>query len=419
MKRYILAAWCIAFSLGLYAQKALIIHKKDGTKIEIPTKGIEGFYFTGKALVRDNDYTQMERYVVHTPNTPTKTLDLSIYFLVHSGMEFDDIGVCYSTQSGDVSNKASLWGGDTYIRYDGNVTGSGKIYGTDTYYKEIHDLEYETTYYCRTYVNYQGNYYYSDEHSIHTGKPKMGWYGVKVDPADYATTGYVMPSEAAWEKLTATSKLINHYSDFLIEEWNRCLTSERIEALKPQCKQKLECMDGTIYVLETIDEEFVAHLIALCGGEVNIAGSDAEYAQTSEPVEVTCGAEWGVPGNMYWEYYPATVTGNPFLTFASPTPLLANYKYKLELVLAPKTEEGEKLPNKFNISFENEERVVLTRNSTNDPTQCTVYTLEVTTTKFVKSGLIMQGKVGAREKGFDRILRVAHVKMTPIGPVEE
>ncbi|MBR5235010.1 MAG: hypothetical protein IKV24_02300, partial [Bacteroidaceae bacterium] len=209
------------------------------------------------------------------------------------------------------------------------------------------------------------------------------------------------------------------YSDFLIEEWNRRLTPERIEALKPQCKQKLECMDGTIYVLEAIDEEFVAHLIALCSNEVIIAGGDAEYTQSADPVKVTCDAEWGVPGNVYWEYVPATITGNPKLTFTSPTPLLANYKYKVELVVAPKTEEGEKLPNKFNISFENAERVALTNNSTNDPAQCTVYTFEVTTTQFVMSSLIMQGKVGARETGFDRILRVAHVKMTPIGPAEE
>ena len=88
-------------------------------------------------------------------------------------------------------------------------------------------------------------------------------------------------------------------------------------------------------------------------------------------------------------------------------------------MVAPKTEEGEKLPNKFNLSFENEESVALTKNSTNDPAQCTVYTFEVTTTQFVMSSLIMQGKVGARETGFDRILRVAYVKMTPIGPAEE
>lgn len=418
MKRYIIAAWCIIFSLGLYAQKALIIHKKDGTKIEIPTQGVEGFYFTGKAVVNDGDYTQIVKHKEYIPTTPTGTLALTLYAAYHGGMKFDERGICYSTTPGDVSNKQPFTTEGSLVDINYSYE-DDKDCNPDTLLREISGLEFETTYYFRSYVSYQGRYYYSQEYSINTGKPTMGWHGAKVDPAKYTATGYVMPSDSAWETLTATSKYINSYTEFLVEEWNRFLTPERIELLKPQCRQKFDCRDGILYLIDTIDGDFVAHVMDICSKEVVFAGNAAEYKQSSAPVEVTCDAEWGVPNNVYWEYEPSTLTGNPNLTFTSPMPLLANYQYKLEFVAAPETVNEEKLPNKYNLSFKNQESETLGKNITPDPTQCTIYTFEVTTSQFIESSFVLQGKIGARETGFDRTTRVALVKMTPIGPIEE
>lgn len=93
MRRTIIAAWCILFSLGMYAQKALIIHKKDGTKLEVPAQAFEKFHFTGKAIVNDGDYTHIARYVVYSPATTSETLDIAFYVLNQSGMEFTEQGV--------------------------------------------------------------------------------------------------------------------------------------------------------------------------------------------------------------------------------------------------------------------------------------------------------------------------------------
>ena len=86
MKRTIIAAWCILFSLGMCAQKALIIHKKDGTKIEFPVKAISDLRFTDKAIIEDNDYTRITHHIVYTPATPDETIDVAFYVFCQSGM---------------------------------------------------------------------------------------------------------------------------------------------------------------------------------------------------------------------------------------------------------------------------------------------------------------------------------------------
>ena len=144
MKRYIIAAWCIIFSLGLYAQKALIIHKKDGTKIEIPTQGIDEFYFTGKAVVNDGDYTQIVKHKEYIPTTPTGTLALTLYAAYHGGMKFDERGICYSTTPGDVSNKQPFTTEGSLVDINYSYE-DDKDCNPDTLLREISGLEFETS----------------------------------------------------------------------------------------------------------------------------------------------------------------------------------------------------------------------------------------------------------------------------------
>ena len=418
MKRTIIAAWCILFSLGMCAQKALIIHKKDGTKIEFPVKAISDLRFTDKAIIEDNDYTRITHHIVYTPATPDETIDVAFYVFCQSGMEVGDAGICYSTTSGDFSNRIPYK--EMYIKYNGNVTSERKIYGTDTlFYGEITGLEFETTYYCHSYVNYQGTYYYSEEYSINTGKPRMSWYGATVDPELYAETGFVMPSEEAWNALTSSSSHINHRPAFLLDEWNRYATPERVKEMKSLCNTTIECSDGTLYLLDAVDEGFVAHVMELCSKEIVMRGGEAEYNHSQEPVEVVCDAAWGVPGNVYWEYSGTTVTANPDLTYTTSLPLLANYKYKVEVVMAPETVDEEKLPNKYNLLFQNEYDELLNKSLAENATQCAVHSFEVITTQFVESVVRIGSRVGSRETGYDRSLRVAQIKITPIEPCFE
>ena len=66
MKRIFLAGLCAIFSMGLFAQKALIIHKTDGTRLEIPMEAVKGFDFKAKAIVNDGDYTQIANTTLHS-----------------------------------------------------------------------------------------------------------------------------------------------------------------------------------------------------------------------------------------------------------------------------------------------------------------------------------------------------------------
>ncbi len=418
MKRTIIAAWCILFSLGMCAQKALIIHKKDGTKIEFPVKAISDLRFTDKAIIEDNDYTRITHHIVYTPATPDETIDVAFYVFCQSGMEFGDAGICYSTTSGDFSNRIPYK--EMYIKYNGNVTSERKIYGTDTlFYGEITGLEFETTYYCHSYVNYQGTYYYSEEYSINTGKPRMSWYGATVDPELYAETGFVMPSEEAWNALTSSSSHINHRPAFLLDEWNRYATPERVKEMKSLCNTTIECSDGTLYLLDAVDEEFVARIIDMCDDEIILQGCEAEFSQCAGLDTITCDASWGVPGDTYWQYNSSKPTGNPVLTYTTATPLLANYKYKVEIIMAPETVDEEKLPNKYLLQFTNRSSTTLAKDVGENATQCAVYTVDITTTQFIESKVSIKGRVGSRETGYDRNIRIAQIKLTPIGPVNE
>ena len=148
-------------------------------------------------------------------------------------------------------------------------------------------------------------------------------------------------------------------------------------------------------------------------------GGEAEYSHSQEPVEVVCDASWGVPGNVYWEYSGTTVTANPDLTYTTSLPLLANYKYKVEVVMAPETVDEEKLPNKYNLLFQNEYKEPLGKRMAENATQCAVHSFEVVTTQFVESVVRISGVVGSRETGYDRSLRVAQIKITPMEPYFE
>jgi hypothetical protein len=132
-----------------------------------------------------------------------------------------------------------------------------------------------------------------------------------------------------------------------------------------------------------------------------------------------CDASWGVPDNKYWEYKATSIPENTSLTYTTSVPLLANYKYKIEVIMAPETVDEEKLPNKYRLQFKNKENFTLGNDLAENATECAVHTYEVTTAKFVESSVLIKGRVGSRETGFDRNIRVAQIRITPIEPIAE
>ena len=163
MNRYMIAIICMAFTMQTFAQKVFVVHKKDGTKIEGPVAS--NIHFTGKAQVNDNEYTNVKVDVTNDVESGTYpyaefTIDnggLHEYGNIPSG-NIENFGILYSITPGITLNNG------TFITPDGR--GLFAIKG----------LDFNTTYYYRSYVTYKGETYYSTEQSFTTEKPTMRWY---------------------------------------------------------------------------------------------------------------------------------------------------------------------------------------------------------------------------------------------------
>ena len=459
MKRIILTGLCAAFSFGLFAQKSLIIHMKDGTRKEIPMVAVEGFDFSGKAIVNDGDYTDISNSALHSDTE----LNITFKANFHTedpviGAKEDpvygtDWGVLYGTtpdvtiEDGtivQVSEKQLKYVHDLLNQSIDVVFGEAKTFNGIVNDAPV-DLEFETSYYLRTFVrkpadNYlEEKYFYSKELHINTGKPYMRYYGVTIDTAPYAETGYIIPSESAWRALKDQNPLFaGGDSITLMEYWQQCLRPEYIPLLKPLCSSVYECSDGKLYILDTINDDFVKYVVSILDDEMLMTGYaiDPELAGTNQSVykgstqtHVQCDAKWNVPNNEYWKYTNTSPVGNPTITYVLPNPSLGNYTYKIEVTFAPDTElsdtelENAK-PNKVTISYYCREADG-TKKKTQLAKKVEIDTREVVTLTFdsvVASGfgwaeLEIKGEVGAREKNYDRVLRIAQIKVTPLGPV--
>ena len=458
MKRIILTSLCAIFTLGLFAQKALIIHKTDGTKVEVPMEALQGFGFRGKAIVNDDDYVQLTDLQLHSGTVLDITLGVSFHTddpylsAIESPLYGEDWGVLYATTP-DVSmeNGELLPLADDKISVLRNLTNGsleGILFGESKILNGVKnpsptDLAFETTYYFRAFVRRPASdgseetYFYSKEQSLYTDKPTMLYYGVEVNPALYAESGYVMVSAEAWTAFMAQHP---HFAggepamDIFSEVWSKYLTKQRIELLKTQCTTVYECCDGIIYVLDAVDEGFANYLLALCNQPIIMSGYlDEEHYENSIRSHVECGEEWNIPNNEYWEYHPSLANNNPRLKFEFTKPLLAGYKYKLEITFAPyiaSIEAGvEPYPIKFKgslryVDSEGKSKTYSLGNSGSLSIQeCTTVTIdkfeEIDVVGFGNALLTIEGAVGPREKNFDRTLRIAQVKVTLLGKIED
>lgn len=442
MKRIILAVIGTVLTLGVFAQKALIIHQVDGTQIEIPVEGIKGFDFTGKAMVKDNDYT---RIVATTLNSGTS---LSI-----------DIAAIFTPQDPIIDDSSLRFGTDYGILYSNNpdvTIESGTVLQPlegfdnlkeDTLYtslsnmNDVENINFNTTYYFRSFIkrgayNYgqyqlEEEYFYSQTVSINTGKPKMVYYGATIDPTLYAQTGYVMLSNSAWISLAERCPYITvngTCADAIKEHWNTFLTVERIDSLKPLCTTTYECCDGMLYILDSIGDDFAQYAIDRYDDEFVTSGYTEDFSMSTTYVSfVECDALWNVPNNRYWEYKPYSSAANPSITIKLNKPLLANYNYTIEIMFAPDITQTDTLPSKFNLTFEytNEngklKSLRLGQDLLTNDQLGTVFTFDsLSVGSFGEASLGIKANVlrSNRDK-YSRILRIAQIKVTPVGPYKQ
>ena len=444
MKRIILATLCVIFSVGLFAQKALIIHKKDGTILEVPFKAISSFGFKGKAVVNDNDYTSISNFRLYSGVNIDMTFTVNNHFddpYITTDSGYGEIwGVVYSTtpnvtvETGTIlEQNIQRKGSEDRPSWDILFGESQTFAGVRNQYRV--DLEYETTYHIRSFVynSKYNKYFYSKELSVNTGKPSMAYYGVTADPAQFAETGYVMPTDSAWASFAERFpyfKFKNTVSDSIYNAWNNYLTPERIASLKSQCNTVYECCEGMLYMLDNIDDEFGNYALDFYDDEITLAGytenTSLANCDATSPTHVTCDATWNIPNNEYWEYRGYSLSSKQAVEIPFSKPLMANYYYKVEVTFAPDVTQADTLPTKSNISFYglNESgrnaRLMVNRNYLTNPYSATVATMDSVVAGGFGEGYveIQQGAL-IRETQYSRVLRISQIKVIPIGPAKK
>ena len=452
MKRTIFTALCALMTLGASAQteKVMRVHMTDGTVKEYHVGALRDFSFTGLAVVSDDDYTQISQ------------LDLvmkgdGINFDITANFGFDDTyitgsrygqdwGILYSTspdvtvENGTlVELKSPLTSVDNLSSHSVSFRMGESVRDWDDRYNEegvLADLEYATTYYFRSFVYrpaigdlYEEQYFYSAVKSVAVGYPSMSLYGASILPDYVAEKGYVYPSFNAWSEFDEQYPYFECYSndDIFAAHWNDYLTPERHEALKAQCTTVHECVEGKLYLLDTVGEEFLQYLLDIYATEfvADLQTAVLDEASSTEATYVECDASWGVPGNGYWKY-TAAAKKNPAIELTLPKRMMRNYNYKIEITLAPNTEAEETLPSKVSARLcpMRGGTVALASKFETSVSECSVITLEgVKVNNFTEAGVEIESVMNHSSRGGDvgkflPILRVAQVKVIPMGPVE-
>ena len=415
MKKYIIAIVGLAFTLQMTAQKVLVIHKKDGSAIEVPFGS--NISFTGKAKVNDNEYTRLSNInLVTNVNEGEKP---------YMEVTIDEKGTQAYGNFVPTEGKGFLYSMTTGVTIE-----SGKSVIPDAENKvTLTDLDFNTTYYLRSYVTYQGNIYYSQETPVNTGLPYMSWYGVKANPEKYKQTGYVHPTDAALEALFAkySENFKSSDSDFRIkrleEIWLDYLTENKAKELVAKCSSKLDCKDGTIYLLDEIGDDFMA---MFDNAEVNLKGNEGildtlckSYSAIEEKV---CDASLNVPNNTYYVFEPTTPNARPTIVYLIDRPMLAGRTYEVQITLAPNTYAEEGKPNYLTISHLNGNLTQggdystnsLVKNYETNATACETLTYTFTPSEFGENAIQIESRGIAALKKYDLAPRIATISVKSV-----
>ena len=454
MRRIIFIGCCALFALSTYAQKDKVmrIHKTDGTVVEYPIYSIRDFHFNGKAIVKDDDYTQIKNLAVNLKGTRIN-IDITATFNIDDpyagGNNYqEDWGILYSTSPNITIENGKLIDLSTYQHKDSiysSESGHTFMFGESVRIVNEYDsqdegcyasLEYNTTYYFRSYVRrsanndiYEEEYFYSEEKSINTGNPPMIYYGVNSNPEDISKTGYVFPSDEAWnafdEQYPYFSLSNRDNKDTIIKHWNNYLTPERTKILKSQCTTIYECLEGTLYIADNINEDFCHYLLNIYDVEYQLSGysEDLDASSNTTGIYVDCDTSWNLPTDGYWKY-TADDLKNPKIKIPLPKCLLANYDYKIEIVLAPNTEAEETLPSKITsrIQYKVGGGLSISNKTETSISECTIIAVDpLSIETFTEAYLEIYSDMntGTSNRNPDKnkflpILRIAQVNVTPI-----
>lgn len=319
MKRYILILACMLVASGIAAQKTMVVHKKDGTKVGINMDGILSVSHFGKSTPADDDYVQILSF----------TGDKDAHYITIKKDEtlknIEEYGVVWSNLAG--------------VTFDGN--GTLALSHNENVYYISSEPKLFTPYYYRAYIKKAGNYYYSSEQS-HTFLPflrdEVGYY-----PGYGYAEGYAIPTEDAFTKVAesygaeANETIISQ----LKECWKQWATPKIIAAINKNDAQKVQCEDGTLYKLSTVPENFVTEALGDEGTfNVEIDYFNADYSDRIGVVDtIYCDKSLGLKDNRYLVFQPTTSSMNLSIGFNMPRNL-PGYVQEVYVVFAPETRDG-------------------------------------------------------------------------------
>ncbi len=242
--------------------------------------------------------------------------------------------------------------------------------------------------------------------------------------------------------------LVSYYNGVFRPEVFKGESLEKLYANRVDTK---ELSNGTLHIVDSYNYRTFWHDTLRVQGEALFG--EAEGAETPEYKQAVKSYAYISKDSvdMYYQtsngnigvYEPSTPTGNPQLYFTIKNTLSA--KYRVKLVLAPATfvnwRDTVLLPNKFNASliYRNidgkKKTVELAKNYITSPTREKLDTITLIPTNAAEgedyftfpvneynlssqettiTQLQIQGKVSARESGFDRVLRVEQVFLEPV-----
>ena len=423
MKRYISMGLCMLLALSSSAQKVLIVHKTDGTKIEVPVMENPKFYTTGKAIVHDDDYTRILGTSVEIPNDYPEMPTITVNFQQNCEIEHQGGGICYATTPNvNVSNGTCIsWDSDFVPNEDATIE---------------FIAEHNTTYYIRSYAMFMGEYYYSEEKIVHVDAPSMHWYREMLNPILAGISTCLIPTQQAWDDFISQNKRhsqllgLSSNQGELLTLWICYLTEEKSKQLTPLCEQYI-CNDGVLYVLNSIGDEFVQFILEYCSNASTLSGYSelgADSINTSLSF-IECEQKWNVPNNSYWEYKPLNTKSNIEVRMPLVLPVLADYNYKFKITLAPDVEQCDTLSTKIRVKLESPsmggmKQTIIVKDLITNLNECTTIIIEpVTMERFGSAILQIESNVSAtqfRKGTYSRTLRIAQVEVIPIGPnIEE
>ena len=212
----------------------------------------------------------------------------------------------------------------------------------------------------------------------------------------------------------------------LANAWYEYMESGKSETYKARAGETVECKDGTIYLLDEIDDNDFMNFL-LQRSITRVAEERSLFVENSITKNcswsfIDCGEDYSTPNSKYMEFTPITeiVQTSVGIDF-SDMPLLANYPYEVTVVTIPDN-SGKDYKVRVSHWEDSEQTYFLNQGGTRDFTIngdiCETLKFELLNTEASQNTVIhITSNVRSSElEEYTRSLRLAYVSISPKSP---